>query len=141
MLSQKGFGTLEKYIMIWNNEDDLVWPHDVPWFELITPAFSNNSKWTTFSNPTQFKEMPVLCGWVGAQDARDIEAQTDDEILDDVMSNLKSMFPSLSRPDQVFIPHLCIISSVHHTLIHNKPYNTHAIVIVALPLLSNYIIR
>ena len=28
--------------------------------------------------------MPVLCGWVGAQDARDIEAQTDDEILDDV---------------------------------------------------------
>ena len=84
MLSQKGFGTLEKYIMIWNNEDDLVWPHDVPWFELITPAFSNNSKWTTFSNPTQFKEMPVLCGWVGAQDARDIEAQTDDEILDDV---------------------------------------------------------
>ena len=89
--------------MTWENKDDLVWPHDVPWFELITPAFSNNSKWTTFSNPTQFKEMPMLVGWVGAQDARDIEAQTDDEILDDVMSNLKSMFPSISRPDKVFI--------------------------------------
>ena len=64
MLSQKGFGSLEKLIMIWNKEDDLVWPRDVPWFELITPAFSNNSKWTTFSNPTLFKETPACrVGW------------------------------------------------------------------------------
>jgi monoamine oxidase len=47
--------------------------------------------------------MPTLEGWIGGQEAIDMEAQTDEEILDNVMTNLQSMFPTITRPDRVII--------------------------------------
>ena len=42
-------------------------------------------------------------GWVGGQDAIDIESQTDEEILEGNMRNLRVMFPAIRRPDRVVV--------------------------------------
>jgi len=104
VIKNMGFGIANKCIMLWENKRSVVWPVNKPWFQLITPAAESSGRWTTFFNPTQFKDKAVLVGWVGAQDARDMESQTDEEILDDViMRNLHSMYPTITRPDKVFI--------------------------------------
>ena len=101
----KGFGVLNKCIMYWNGNDmdNLAWPGDTLWFELITPDDLSSGKWTTFFNPTKYKGVPTLEGFIGGNEAIDIETQTDEEILDDVMKNLVAMFPSITRPDRVII--------------------------------------
>ena len=101
-IDNMGFGVINKCAMVWNDTEAVVWP-DETWFELITPDDGTSGKWTTFLNPSRYKGFPTLVGWVGGQDARDIEAQTDDEILDDVMGNLQAMFPTIRRPDRVII--------------------------------------
>ncbi len=59
-----GFGTVNKCMMSWNNDDDLVWPEYEYWFLLLTPEDDGGgetqqySPWTTFFNPTKFKGKP-----------------------------------------------------------------------------------
>jgi monoamine oxidase len=98
-----GFGTLNKCVMQWSDPDAAVWP-DEEWIELITPKGENSGKWTTFFNPTSYKGAPTLVGWAAAENARYMETQTDEEVVADVMTKLKAMFPTISTPDR------CIIS-------------------------------
>eukprot|EP00571_Detonula_confervacea_P001823 CAMPEP_0172315264 /NCGR_PEP_ID=MMETSP1058-20130122/24644_1 /TAXON_ID=83371 /ORGANISM="Detonula confervacea, Strain CCMP 353" /LENGTH=484 /DNA_ID=CAMNT_0013029313 /DNA_START=270 /DNA_END=1724 /DNA_ORIENTATION=+ len=102
-IDNMGFGVLNKCVMSWNNPGDAVWPVDKFWLELITLNEASSDKWTTFFNPTQLKKIPVLVGFIGGQAAIDAESQTDDEILDDVMKNLKSMYPTITKPNKVVI--------------------------------------
>ncbi|KAK1739484.1 flavin monoamine oxidase family protein [Skeletonema marinoi] len=88
-----GFGVMDKS----------VWP-DKEWIELITPKGENSGKWTTFFNPTSYKGVPMLVGWIAAENARYMETQTDEEVLSDTMAKLKAMFPTITPPDR------CIIS-------------------------------
>ena len=88
--------------MQWNDNDDVVWP-DEEWFELITHDDASSGKWTTFFNPSKYKGKPALVGFIGGQDAIDMEAQTDEEVLDDVIDNLQAMFPTLRRPDRIVV--------------------------------------
>ena len=110
-ISNMGFGTVNKCMMSWNNDEDLVWPEDEYWFLLLTPEDDGTqqqekkySPWTTFFNPSKFKGKPSLTAWLGGKEAIYAEEnQTDDEILVDVMTNLRAMFPTIRDPDRVLI--------------------------------------
>ena len=101
-IDNMGFGVVNKVSMQWNDKNAIVWPDD-EWMEVITPDAESSGKWTTFFNPTEDKGIPTLIGWVGGQEAIDVESQTDEEILADVMKILESMFPSITKPDRVII--------------------------------------
>jgi len=104
VIDNMGFGVMNKWIGMWSDENAMIWPADETWFELITPDDESTGKWTTFFNPTQFKGCaPTLIGWIGGDEARAIEMQTDEEITDDVMKNLQALFPGISRPDRVLV--------------------------------------
>ena len=95
-------GVVNKCIMVW--KDDVKLPTDEKWFSLITPDDESSGKWTTFFNPSQYKgDVLTLVGWVGGDDALMMEEQSDEEVLDDVMKNLNSIFPTLTRPDEYYI--------------------------------------
>lgn len=95
-----GFGLANKCAMYWNNAEDMVWPEEQFWFELIS---TKETKWNSFFNPSAYKDTQTLTAWIGGSDALEMEKLTDDEILDMVVKNLKSMFPSIKRPDKVMI--------------------------------------
>lgn len=98
-----GFGVINKCILRWNDPSSQVWPADKPWFLLATPDANTSGRWTTFSNPSSFKGVPTLTGWVGGQDALRMERQTDDEVVEEVMANLRAMFPDIKKPDDVIV--------------------------------------
>ena len=102
VIDKMGYGVLNKCIMQWNNKDDMVWPANETWFELITPE---GPVWTSFFNPTQFKGgKPTLVGWIGGDGAKAIEAQTDEEVTNAVMKKLQTLFPGIrSPPDRVLV--------------------------------------
>lgn len=118
VIDKMGYGTLNKCIMQWNDKDAIVWPKDKQWFELLS---SNKlSKWTTFFNPSQFKDLPTLVGWIGGNDAWEMESKTDDKIIEDVMLNLRSMFQNISKPDRVIISKWGQTDNIHGTYSHKK---------------------
>jgi len=98
-----GFGVINKCIMSWDDPADRVWPEDERWFLLATPDDETSGRWTTFSNPSGFKGVPSLTGWIGGPDAVRMEGQSDDEIVEEVMANLRAMFPDIKRPDDVIV--------------------------------------
>jgi len=104
-IDNMGFGVTNKCYMQWNDLNATVWPNgpDDKWFQIVTPDDETSGKWTTFFNPTVYKSIPTLEGWIGGQEAIDMEAQTDEEILDNIMTNLRSIFPAITRPDRVII--------------------------------------
>ena len=102
VIEKMGFGVFNKCAMQWDEAADAVWA-DEEWFELMTPGEPSSQKWTTFYNPTKRKGIPTLVGFIGGKDAAAIESQTDEEVLDDVMTNLRAMFPDITRPDRVVI--------------------------------------
>lgn len=92
--------------MSWDNQADKVWPDEEEedmWFLMATPDDETSGKWTTFSNPSRFKGVPSLTAWIGGKDAIEAEKQSDEEILEDVMGNLRAMFPTISDPDNVIV--------------------------------------
>ena len=97
-------GLLNKCVLQWENEDDMVWSEPSgSHFELVTAEAETSGKWTSFYNPSSFKGKPVLIGYIGGDGAREMESQTDDEVLADVMQSLRAMYPNITRPDKVFI--------------------------------------
>ena len=94
---------MNKWVGMWNNNDGRVWQEEQTRFGLITPEDEISGKWTTFFNPTQFKGIPTLIGWIGGDEARALENQTDDEVINDVMKYLKKMFPGITPPDRVIV--------------------------------------
>ena len=101
-IDNMGFGLLNKCVMYWNSDDDIVWPEDY-WISLITPEDESSGMWTTFFNPSKLKGVPCLIGWIAGDEALAMEEQTDEEIIQQVMGNLRSMFPEISHPDEVMI--------------------------------------
>ena len=103
VIDKMGFGVMNKWIGVWDAAN--VWPNDGgKWFQLITPEDDTSGKWTSFFNPTEFKDgVPTLIGWIGGDDAWEMEDQTDEEVTDDVMKNLQVLFPGITRPDRVLV--------------------------------------
>jgi len=101
-IDNMGFGLLNKATLYWDKEEAAVWPQDTSWFELITPEDESSGLWTTFYN-AKAKGVPCLIGWIGGDEAVEMEEQSDEEILEQVMINLRSMWPTITQPDNVFI--------------------------------------
>ena len=95
-----GFGLLNRCTLTWKDDDALVWPEDELWFLLMTPEDETSGLWTTFYNPSKFKGEPTITAWIGGDEAVEAEKKSDDEIVADVMDNLRSMFPEISEPDR-----------------------------------------
>mmetsp|Transcript_20254 Transcript_20254/g.38207 ORF Transcript_20254/g.38207 Transcript_20254/m.38207 type:complete len:154 (-) Transcript_20254:197-658(-) len=92
--------------MSWEDPAAKIWPDEKEedkWFLMATPDDETTGKWTTFSNPSEFKGVPSLTAWIGGEDAIEAEKQSDTEIFNDVMKNLNAMFPGISSPDAVII--------------------------------------
>ena len=102
-IDNMGFGLVNKCIMTWDNEEDMVWPEDDMWFLLVTPDDETSGQWTRFYNPSKFKGVPTLIGWIGGDDAVEAEKQSTDEVVNNVMKNLREMFPTISDPDNAII--------------------------------------
>ena len=100
-IDNMGFGLLNKAVLYWDSNDAIVWP-DTYWFELVTPDDASSGLWTTWYNPSKLKGKPCLIGWIGGDEAVDMEEWSDEDALDQVMRNLRSMFPAISQPDHVF---------------------------------------
>ena len=100
-IDNMGFGLLNKAVLYWDSNDAIVWP-DIYWFELVTPDDASSGLWTTWYNPSKLKGRPCLVGWIGGDEAVDMEEWSDEDALDQVMRNLRSMFPAISQPDHVF---------------------------------------
>lgn len=96
-----GFGVVNKVIMTWENDEDIVWPRDLRWFILSTPE--DKSVWATFLNTSGVKGRPVLTAWLGGDEAIEHEKKSDEEIMSVVMKNLRSMFPDIREPDKKII--------------------------------------
>jgi monoamine oxidase len=118
IINAMGYGTLNKCILSWKSNDAIVWPVDESWFMLLTESNTSNDdfdddeegaaaqrrqRWTTFFNPTLLTNQPTLVAYVGGDDATAIESQTRNEIVEDVMTNLRSMFPDITNPDNVIV--------------------------------------
>ncbi|KAL9186724.1 hypothetical protein ACHAXT_005962 [Thalassiosira profunda] len=98
-----GYGLLNKAVMYWSDEDDIVWPNG-EWFELVTPEDESSGVWTSFFNPSEMKGgVPNLIGWIAGNEAEAMEEQSDEEIMSQIMANLRLMFPDIREPDEVII--------------------------------------
>lgn len=98
-----GFGLLNKVSMFWERNEDIVWSRDTFWFNLVTPEDHTSGVWTSYFNPTSLTGTPSLIGWIGGMEAEAAEDQTDEEIMQHVFANLKSMFPAIRYPAEFFI--------------------------------------
>ena len=101
-IERTGFGTMNKAALQWDDQNAVVWPED-EWMELITPDDASSGQWTTVFNPTQRKGIPTLVAWIGGPDAQAMELQPDDEVVVDVMMNLRAMYPDITDPDRVIV--------------------------------------
>ena len=102
-IDKMGFGLLNKCIMYWDNFSDVVWPEDTYWLEVVTPSDDDSGLFTHFFNPSKLKGRPCLIAWIAGDEAVDMEQKSDDFILDQVMRNLRSMFPTINDPTTVMI--------------------------------------
>ena len=65
------------------------WPHDVDWLEYVSDQHGEWTEWLSFQ---QAAHMPVLLGFNAADRGTEIEAWTDQQIVDSAMRTLKIMF-------------------------------------------------
>jgi len=103
VIDNMSFGILNKVMMHWDDEESMVWPEDKYWFLVITPDDESSGKWTSFFNPSALQGIPSLTAWAAGDDARDEELRSDEEIMETVMTNLRSMFPDVREPDSFVI--------------------------------------
>jgi monoamine oxidase len=116
-IDNTGFGLNNKAVMTWKNKEDMIWPEDEFWFKLITPDDETSGLWTTFYNPSKFKGEPSLIAWVGGDEAWVEEERTNDEIMKDVIKNLRAMFPGIRNPDTALISRWGMNENVRGTFV------------------------
>ncbi|EJK72061.1 hypothetical protein THAOC_06447, partial [Thalassiosira oceanica] len=95
-----GFGLVNKCIMVWEKGTSIP---DEKWFNLLTPEDETSGIWTTFSSFTEYKSLPTIVGWIGGDEARNMEEMADDEIMREVWNHLSSIYPTIPQPKYVYI--------------------------------------
>ena len=103
-----GFGVLNKCIFYWENQEQASswWPHGKEYMSLLTEEDSTSGAWTTFFNDRELGNGGhfVLSSWVGGDNALAIEAQSDQDIVQQVLGNLRAMLgESVPEPSKYVI--------------------------------------
>jgi len=95
-----GYGTLNKCILYWEKEEEVRWwPKDKAVVNLITDTDEDSGFWTTFFNDRELGNTNghfILTAWIGGENAKRSEEtqSSDDDVLDTILQNLRSMFGS-----------------------------------------------
>lgn len=99
-----GFGVLDKCIFYWETEQSW-WPNGKELMTLITDKDSTTGNWTTFFNDKELGNggHSILSAWTGGDDAIAIEKQTDEAIVDRVLSNLRAMLGDQVPPPSKYV--------------------------------------
>ena len=90
---------MNKCILSWYNGSALMGPEEDTWFMLIMPEEETSGTWTRFFNPSSLTGRPTLVLFIARDDAAGMEDQSDKEVLEGVMANLRAMFPDVPYSD------------------------------------------
>ena len=83
-----GMGVLNKCYLLF---PEVFWPEDVDWLEHIPEHHGVWTEWVSFKRTAN---RPVLMGFNAADRGREIEAWTDQQIVDSAMKTLRTIFGS-----------------------------------------------
>ncbi len=87
-IARLGMGLLNKHFLRFDN---VFWPPEFDWHELIKPEPGKWSQWVSFA---RVAKAPVLMAFTGADAARSVEALDDRAILAEMSTALRVMFGS-----------------------------------------------
>ena len=85
-ISKLGMGVLNKCYLRFAKA---FWPTDVDWLEYMSEAHGEWTEWVSLQRSTK---IPVLLGFNAAERGRNIENLTDQQLVDDAMDTLRTMF-------------------------------------------------
>ena len=85
-ISKLGMGVLNKCYLRFAKA---FWPNDVDWLEYMSEAHGEWTEWVSLQRSTK---IPVLLGFNAAERGRNIENLTDQQLVDDAMDTLRTMF-------------------------------------------------
>lgn len=90
-----GFGVLNKCIFYWESEAQASswWPNGKEYMSLVTEDDATSGVWTSFFNDRELGNGGhfVLSAWIGGDDAKAVEEQSDQTIVKQVLENLRGM--------------------------------------------------
>jgi len=103
-----GMGTMNKVIMYWDDatQDVSWWPEGKVDMTLITDHDADSGEWTYFYNDQNHapnNDYHVLTSWNGGDTAKRLEQKSDEETMDIVLGNLRTMFGSNVPAPQKYI--------------------------------------
>jgi monoamine oxidase len=92
-----GFGSLNKIVLYWEDDQGEWWPNDRFWTCLITDRDDTSGMWTSYYNERNADTggRYILTGWIGGNASIESESDSDEDTLNIVMQNLNDMFGGL----------------------------------------------
>ena len=89
-----GFGSLNKIVLYWEEDQSSWWPDNRFWNCLITDRDDTSGTWTSYYNERNADTggRYILTGWIGGKASMEAEADNDQDTLAIVMQNLNDMF-------------------------------------------------
>ncbi len=85
-IAKLGMGVLNKCYLRFERA---FWPHDVDWLEYVSAQHGQWSEWVSFQRTAR---VPILLGFNAAEHGREIEALSDQHIVESAMQTLKTIF-------------------------------------------------
>eukprot|EP00586_Coscinodiscus_wailesii_P006299 CAMPEP_0172480984 /NCGR_PEP_ID=MMETSP1066-20121228/6508_1 /TAXON_ID=671091 /ORGANISM="Coscinodiscus wailesii, Strain CCMP2513" /LENGTH=422 /DNA_ID=CAMNT_0013242843 /DNA_START=119 /DNA_END=1387 /DNA_ORIENTATION=- len=102
-INELGNGSLTKCILRWDDLD-MFWPKDTEWLLKIANTTDEQNRWTEFFNPYGVNGgRPILVGFVAGSESARVEELADEEITDEVLASLRSMFGNVVPPPKEVI--------------------------------------
>lgn len=85
-IAKLGMGVLNKCYLRFPRA---FWPHDVDWLEYVSAPHGEWTEWVSFQRAAQ---VPILLGFNAADRGREIEAWSDEQIVESALQTLKTIF-------------------------------------------------
>lgn len=97
-ITQMGMGTFDKAILVYENAS--FWDNEVDFIQREAPDLGG--LWRVFLSYDSIMQKPVLVALNVADTAESLEALTDDEIQNSVMTSLREIYPNLPYPVEFY---------------------------------------
>jgi monoamine oxidase len=103
-IERLGNGICNKCVLFWDNDDFVVfWPKEKDWIVRLRSLSVKNSSedaWLEFYNAYKYNgNKPVLIGYSGGRDASAIEHLTDEQVTQDAVASLQTIFGEDKVPE------------------------------------------